>query len=112
MSAESPGFTSPEQFNSPRVTVKSGLSAAMVRALKIAQEGGSGRLIRWPGGYWLGRHRNPEERAPISVYAMTLTVNALIARGYLDVIACMRHGDVWIVALSEKGKRVAEGGAA
>lgn len=81
-------------------------TAAMAAALTIAFDGGSKRLIRWPGGYWVGRHKRFREHRVVRPYTDTPTVRALIARGYLRPVTYLERGDPWIVELTEKALEI------
>lgn len=84
----------------------SALSAPMVRALASANDGGSRRLYRWPGGYWMPHQKEEHKGEYFSLWATTPTVRALISRGMFKEVAHLSRGDPWIVELTDAAMRL------
>lgn len=80
------------------------ISPTMLDALKLAHEHGNGWLYMHPGGYW-----RPEETVAQvfdrTRYHGTMTVEALIARGFMSSESRLARGQTNSARITEDGLR-------
>lgn len=80
------------------------LSPTMQAAVDLVKMSPTGKLFRWPGGFWLVVPQHGLEKYPAKsfMYAKTLTVEALVRRGVFIRDESSRDVYLTVVRLSDE----------